>query len=99
MRLSLRKIRFSAFRAKLRAAPSTLFKVNSVAGRSPLRGLKPPAGIRRVLFPEHLTARLRCADGEKREDRPVRDGAMAIDVGEHGRFQLVRKRGPADSAP
>src|SRR5436309_2313397 len=36
--------------------------------------------------------------GEAREDRPVRNGAMAIHLGELGRLQLVREWSPADPA-
>src|SRR2546428_4194716 len=36
--------------------------------------------------------------GEAREDRPVRNGALAIDLGELGRLQPVREWSPADPA-
>src|SRR5437667_32387 len=76
---------------------ATLFKVNTDPPRNPSsRGLSHRSVA--VWEPhEPLTPFLSMRPRE-REDCPVRDGAMAVHLGKFGRIQLVRERGPADSA-
>src|SRR2546425_3235727 len=80
-------------------SPLTLFKVDFARryqGRLRgllVRGLGPPRSL-----PERINRAPPMPRREKRETRPVRNGAMAIDLGEHRRFQPVGERGTTHPA-
>src|SRR5947199_3002760 len=74
----------------------TLFKVDFAYGfaRPPGPRFGPPRSR-----PERINRAPPMPRREQRETRPVRNEAMAVDLGEHRRFQPVGERGPAHPAP
>src|SRR5206468_393284 len=65
---------------------------------SPLRGLPSGGPGPCGLLPERINRAPPMPRRETRETRPVRNGAMAVDLGEHRRFQSLRERGPTHPA-